>query len=207
MIALYFTGIVIAVIFAKILSLTKFKGTPVPFVMELPNYRFPGLKNVLHLIYDKAKDFITKAFTIIFVASIIIWFLRNFDMRLNITTDSAESLLAMLGSFIAPVFTPLGFGDWKVPTALITGFVAKESVVSTLTLLTGGGNLELMFTPFQAVVFLVFSLLYTPCVAAIAAVKRELGRRWAVSIVIVQCLVAWIAAFLVYVAGTALGLA
>lgn len=207
MVSLYFTGIVIAIIFAKILSLTKFKGTPVPFVMELPNYRFPGIKNVLHLIYDKAKDFITKAFTIIFVASIIIWFLRNFDMRLNITTDSAESLLAMLGNVVAPLFVPLGFADWKVPTALITGFVAKESVVSTLTLLIGEGNLSLMFTPFQAVVFLVFSLLYTPCVAAIAAVKRELGKGWAVSIVLIQCIVAWVAAFLVYILGTALGFA
>lgn len=207
MVSLYFTGIVIAIIFAKILSLTKFKGTPVPFVMELPNYRLPGIRNVLHLIYDKAKDFITKAFTIIFVASIIIWFLRNFDMRLNITTDSAESLLAMLGNVVAPLFVPLGFADWKVPTALITGFVAKESVVSTLTLLTGEGNLSLMFTPFQAVVFLVFSLLYTPCVAAIAAVKRELGKGWAVSIVLIQCIVAWVAAFLVYILGTALGFA
>lgn len=205
MVSLYFTGIVIAIIFAKILSLTKFKGTPVPFVMELPNYRFPGIKNVLHLIYDKAKDFITKAFTIIFVASIIIWFLRNFDMRLNITTDSAESLLAMLGSFIAPLFAPMGFADWKVPTALITGFVAKESVVSTLTLLTTEESLALMFTPFQAIVFLVFSLLYTPCVAAIAAVRRELGRRWAISIVVIQCFVAWIAAFFVYIIGTAIG--
>lgn len=207
MVSLYFTGIVMAIIFAKILSLTKFKGTPVPFVMELPNYRLPGIRNVLHLIYDKAKDFITKAFTIIFVASIIIWFLRNFDMRLNITTDSAESLLAMLGNVVAPLFVPLGFADWKVPTALITGFVAKESVVSTLTLLTGEGNLSLMFTPFQAVVFLVFSLLYTPCVAAIAAVKRELGKGWAVSIVLIQCIVAWVAAFLVYILGTALGFA
>ena len=205
MISLYLTGIVIAVIFAKILSFTTFKGTPVPFVMELPNYRFPGPSNVLHLIYDKAKDFITKAFTIIFVASIIIWFLRNFDMRLNITTDSAESLLAMLGSLIAPLFAPMGFADWKVPTALITGFVAKESVVSTLTLLTTEGSLALMFTPFQAIVFLVFSLLYTPCVAAIAAVRRELGRRWAISIVVIQCVVAWIAAFLVYIIGTVIG--
>lgn len=205
MITLYLTGIVMAIIFAKILSLTKFKGTPVPFVMELPNYRFPGPGNVLHLIYDKAKDFITKAFTIIFVASIIIWFLRNFDMRLNITTDSAESLLAILGSFITPLFAPMGFADWRVPTALITGFVAKESVVSTLTLLTGEGNLALMFTPFRAVVFLVFSLLYTPCVAAIAAVRRELGRKWAISIVVIQCFVAWIAAFFVYIIGTAIG--
>ena len=206
MIGLYFTGIIMAIIFALILSKTKFKGSPVPFVMELPNYRFPSMKNVLQLIGEKAKDFLTKAFTIIFVASIIIWFLQSFDIRFNVVDDSANSLLAMLGGLLAPIFGPLGFPDWRVPTTLITGFVAKESVVSTLTVLTDGGALTTMFTSFGAIVFLVFTLLYTPCVAAIAAVKRELGRHWAVVLVILQCVIAWLAAFLVRILGTLIGL-
>ena len=208
MISLYLIGIVVAILYALILKSTKFKGEPVPFVMELPNYRMPSPKSVIQLIGDKAKDFITKAFTVIFVASIIIWFLQNFDARLNVVADSSNSLLAMIGTIISPIFAPLGFGDWRVSTALITGFTAKESVVSTLTVLLGGqvNSLSTMFTSFSAFVFLVFSLLYTPCVAAIAAVKRELGRKWAVSVVIIQCTLAWFIAFLVRVIGTLCGL-
>ena len=176
MTALYFTGIIVAIIYALILNHTKFKGEPVPFVMELPNYRLPGIKNVGRLIWDKAKDFITRAFTIIFLASIVIWFLQTFDLRLNVVEDSKNSMLALVGSVIAPIFKPLGFGNWKISTALITGFTAKESVVSTLTVLFGGTTVAL-YTAFDlktAIVFLVFTLLYTPCVAAIASVKREL---------------------------------
>ncbi len=208
MVALYFTGIIVGILFALILKGTKYKGEPVPFVMELPNYRMPGAKSVLQLIWDKAKDFITKAFTIIFVASIVIWFLQTFDTRLNVVESSSDSLLALLGSFIAPVFAPLGFGDWRISTALITGFTAKESVVSTLTVLLGGTTDALtgLFTPFTAIVFLVFTLLYTPCVAAIAAVKREMGsRKAAVIVVIMQCVIAWIIAFLVHMVGMMAG--
>ncbi|MDD6202457.1 MAG: ferrous iron transport protein B [Lachnospiraceae bacterium] len=198
MISLYLIGIITAILYALILKSTKFKGEPVPFVMELPNYRMPSAKNVLQLIGEKAKDFITKAFTVIFVATVIIWFLQHFDTRLNVVTDSADSLLAMVGSILSPVFAPLGFGDWRISTALITGFTAKESVVSTLTVLLDGnvGALSTMFTSFSAFVFLVFSLLYTPCVAAIASVKRELGGKWAVVVVILQCVIAWLVAFL-----------
>ena len=208
MISLYLIGIVVAILYALILKSTKFKGEPVPFVMELPNYRMPSPKSVIQLIGDKAKDFITKAFTVIFVASIIIWFLQNFDTRLNVVADSSNSLLAMIGTIISPIFVPLGFGDWRASTALITGFTAKESVVSTLTVLLGGkvNSLSTMFTSFSAFVFLVFSLLYTPCIAAIAAVKRELGRKWAVTVVIIQCTLAWFIAFLVRVIGTLCGL-
>ena len=199
MTVLYFTGIIVAIIYALILNHTKFKGEPVPFVMELPNYRLPGIKNVGRLIWDKAKDFITRAFTIIFLASIIIWFLQTFDLKLNVVEDSKDSILALVGSIISPIFKPLGFGNWKISTALITGFTAKESVVSTLTVLFGGTNIAL-YTAFDtttAIVFLVFTLLYTPCVAAIASVKRELGGNWAAMIVVLQCVVAWIVAFIV----------
>ena len=177
--------------------------------MELPNYRLPSARNVAQLIWEKARDFIQRAFTIIFVATVIIWFLQTFDLRLNVAASADSSLLAMLGSLIAPVFAPLGFGDWRASTALITGFTAKESVVSTLTVLLGGDTaaLSTMFTPFTAVVFLVFTLLYTPCVAAIAAVKRELGgTRAAVWVAVQQCLIAWGVAFLVRLVGLALGL-
>ena len=197
MTVLYFTGILVAILYALILDKTKFKGEPVPFVMELPNYRMPGAKSVLRLMWDKAKDFITRAFTIIFLASLIIWFLQTFDLHFNIVTDEGNSILAMIGGFIAPIFKPLGFGDWRASTALITGFTAKESVVSTLKVLLGGGALQTMFTAKSAIVFLVFTLLYTPCVAAISAVKRELGGKWAVMVVFLQCLVAWIVAFVV----------
>ncbi|MGN0152775.1 MAG: ferrous iron transport protein B [Wujia sp.] len=209
MTGLYFTGILVAIVYAVILNHTKFKGEPVPFVMELPNYRMPGIKSVGRLIWDKAKDFITKAFTIIFVATMIIWFLQNFDIHMNMVSDSKSSMLAAIGSLIAPVFVPLGFGDWRVSTALITGFTAKESVVSTLTVLLGGStaSLDTIFSPFTAIVFLVFTLLYTPCVAAVSSVKRELGGGWAAVIVIMQCVLAWLVAFLVRMIGMVFGLA
>lgn len=210
MVGLYIFGIICAIIYALILKSTKFKGEPVPFVMELPNYRLPSAKSVVHLIWEKAKGFIEKAFTIIFVASIIIWFLQTFDARFNVAESPEQSLLAMIGSLVAPIFAPLGFGDWRVSTALITGFTAKESVVSTLTVLMGG-NAELvstLFTPFTAAVFLVFTLLYTPCVAAIATVKREMGStKAAVATVIIQCAIAWCVAFLIHAVGLAFGLA
>lgn len=210
MVGLYIFGIICAIIYALILKSTKFKGEPVPFVMELPNYRLPSAKSVVHLIWEKAKGFIEKAFTIIFVASIIIWFLQTFDARFNVAASPEQSLLAMIGSLVAPIFAPLGFGDWRVSTALITGFTAKESVVSTLTVLMGG-NAELvstLFTPFTAAVFLVFTLLYTPCVAAIATVKREMGgTKAAVATVIIQCAIAWCVAFLIHAVGLAFGLA
>lgn len=208
MVGLYFTGIIVGVLFSLLLKNTAFQGEPVPFVMELPNYRLPSLKSVGMLIWDKAKDFITKAFTIIFMASIVIWFLQTFDVRLNVVVDSKDSLLALIGGFAAPVFVPLGFVDWRISTALITGFTAKESVVSTLTVLFGGdmSALNTLFTPFSALVFLVFTLLYTPCVAAIASVKREMGTaRSAFLVVIMQCVIAWIVAFAVRMIGMLIG--
>ena len=208
MIGLYFTGIVCGILYALLLSKTKFTGEPVPFVMELPNYRLPAARSVGQLIWEKAKDFIQKAFTIIFLATIIIWFLQTFDFRLNVAASADESLLALLGGLIAPVFRPLGFGDWRIATALLTGFTAKESVVSTLTVLLGGdvSRLPSLFTTFEAVVFLVFTLLYTPCVAAIATVKREMGGRGAAVItVVMQCLIAWVVAFAVRMIGLAIG--
>ena len=205
MIALYFTGILVGIIAAKLLGATAFRGNPVPFVMELPNYRFPSAKSVWQLCWDKAKDFLTRAFTIIFVATIIVWFLQTFDTRLNLVTDSANSLLATVGTVLAPLFAPLGFGDWRVSTALITGFIAKESVISTLGILTGAGTdvtveaLGSLFTTVTAASFLVFTLLYTPCVAAISAVKRELGSGWkAAGVALSQCAAAWVVSFLVY---------
>ena len=207
MVGLYITGIVCGILYALVLKLTRYKGEPVPFVMELPNYRFPSARSVGQLIWEKAKDFLQKAFTIIFVATVLIWFLQTFDTRLNVATPDS-SLLALIGSWVAPLFKPLGFGDWHVSTALITGFTAKESVVSTLTVLLGGDTAALatMFTPFTAIVFLVFTLLYTPCVAAIAAVKRELGgAKAAAGVVIMQCAIAWVVAFVVHCVGTLLG--
>ena len=208
MTGLYFTGIIVAILYALILKNTRFKGEPVPFVMELPNYRMPSAKSVVHLIWDKAKDFLTKAFTIIFLASIIIWFLQSFDIHMNLVGDSKDSILALLGSAIAPIFAPLGFGNWRASTALITGFTAKESVVSTLTVLMGGETamLSTLFSPFTACVFLVFTLLYTPCVAAVSSVKRELGGKWAIGVVIMQCVIAWIMAFFVHTVGLLIGL-
>lgn len=208
MIALYIIGIIVGIFVALILKRTTFQGEPVPFVMELPNYRMPGAKNVGRLIWDKAKDFVTRAFTVIFVATVIIWFLQTFDIRFNVVTDSSESVLALIGSLIAPIFVPLGFGDWRMSTALITGFTAKESVVSTLTVLLGRAtDISAFFTPFTAFTFLVFSLLYTPCVAAIAAVKREIGGKNAVVVVIFQCVTAWFIAFLIHTAGMLFGFA
>ena len=207
MVGLYITGIVCGILYALVLKLTRYKGEPVPCVMELPNYRFPSARSVGQLIWEKAKDFLQKAFTIIFVATVLIWFLQTFDTRLNVATPDS-SLLALIGSWVAPLFKPLGFGDWRVSTALITGFTAKESVVSTLTVLLGGDTAALatMFTPFTAIVFLVFTLLYTPCVAAIAAVKRELGgAKAAAGVVIMQCAIAWVVAFVVHCVGTLLG--
>ena len=205
MIALYVTGSVVGSVAAKVLGVTAFQGNPVPFVMELPNYRFPSAKSVGQLCWDKAKDFLTRAFTIIFVATIVVWFLQTFDTRLNLVADSANSLLATVGAWIAPLFAPLGFGDWRVSTSLITGFIAKESVISTLGILTGAGAdvtveaLGSLFSPVTAVSFLVFTLLYTPCVAAISAVKRELGSGWkAAGVALSQCAVAWVVSFLVY---------
>lgn len=206
MIALYFGGILMAILFAILLNGTAFKGAPVPFVMELPNYRLPSAKNVLRLIGEKAKDFISKAFTVIFLASVIIWFLQSFDTRLNVVSDSSQSLLALIGGLVAPILKPLGLGDWRISTALITGFTAKESVVSTLYVLLGGKELSAIFTPFSAVIFLIFSLLYTPCVAAIAAVRRELGGKNAVLVVLLQCTIAWVVCLLVRLLGMAFGL-
>ncbi len=205
MIGLYLLGILVGIVAAKVLGATAFRGNPVPFVMELPNYRFPSARSVGQLCWDKAKDFLTRAFTIIFVATIIVWFLQTFDTRLNVVTDSADSLLAAVGTILAPLFAPLGFGDWRVSTALITGFIAKESVISTLGILTGSGAdvtsaaLGTLFTPVTAGSFLVFTLLYTPCVAAISAVKRELGSGWkAAGVALSQCVIAWIVSFLAY---------
>ena len=198
MIGLYFIGIVVGIIVAIISNKLVFKGEPVPFVMELPNYRLPSAKSVIRLMWEKAKDFLTKAFTIIFLATIIIWALQTFDIRLNVTANPEDSLLALLGGIIAPIFKPLGFNDWRISTALITGFTAKESVVSTLMVLLPNGDISHLFTTATAFVFLVFSLLYTPCVAAISAVKRELGGAKAIGVVILQCVVAWIVAFIVH---------
>lgn len=193
---MYLIGMFIGIIMAFILKYFVFKGEAVPFVMELPNYRMPDAGNVYRLIYTKAKDFITRAFTIIFWATIVIWFLQTFDMRLNLVTNSADSLLAMLGNLLTPVFQPIGLNDWRISTAFITGFMAKESVVSTLSVLSN--DISEMFTPITAFVFMVFCLLYTPCVAAIATVRRELGRRYAVMVVLMQCSIAWLAAFAIY---------
>ena len=199
-ILLYLAGIAVGVCVAFAFRKTLFRGEPVPFVMELPNYRLPGLKNVGRLLWDKAKDFITRAFTVIFIASMVIWFLQKFDLRLNVVDDPENSILAMLAGLIAPVFKPLGFGSWQMSTALITGLMAKESVISTLTVLLGDGiqALTAFITPVAAVSLLVFILLYTPCVAAVSAVKRELGGRWALFMVVGQCAVAWLAAFVAH---------
>lgn len=209
MVGLYALGILCGILYALILKKTQYRGEPVPFVMELPNYRLPSAKSVWQLIAEKAKGFAKKAFTIIFAASIVIWFLQTFDVRLNIAASADQSLLALLGGVIAPLFIPLGFGDWRVSTALITGFTAKESVVSTLTVLLGGdvSLLGSLFTPFTAIVFLVFTLLYTPCVAAVATVKREMGgTKAAVGTVIAQCAIAWVIAFAVHSVGLLVGL-
>ena len=199
MICLYLVGILLSVLVALILKKTAFKGNPVPFVMELPNYRLPSPKSVGLLLWDKAKDFLQRAFSVIFIATVVIWFLQTFDTRLNVVSDSTNSLLAIIDSFISPIFAPLGFGDWRVATALISGFTAKEAVVSTLSVLLNtsfsqlSGMLSSFFTPVSAISFLVFTLLYTPCVAAVSAIRREMNSRLAtVGIVIMQCGVAWV---------------
>lgn len=199
MIGLYVFGIVMGILMALIFKKTAFKGEAVPFVMELPNYRLPGAKNVGHLLWDKAKDFLQRAFTVIFIATIVIWFLQNFDMGLNMVSDSQNSILALVAGVLAPIFLPVGFGDWRIVTALISGFMAKESVVSSLTVLFGSSAaLQGTLTVAGAAALLVFCLLYTPCVAAIASVKRELGGKWEAAMVFGQCLIAWVVAFVVY---------
>ena len=199
MIGLYVFGILMGIVSALVLGRTAFRGKPMPFVMELPNYRFPSPKSVALLLWEKAKDFLQRAFTVIFLATIVIWFLQSFDMRINVVADSAQSLLADFGQLLAPLFRPLGFGDWRCATALLSGFIAKESVVSTLEILLGSSALSTLFTTQTAVSFLVFTLLYTPCVAAVAAIRREVGTTWrTLCICLMQCCVAWLTAFVVY---------
>lgn len=200
MAGLYLLGIVVGILIALLYNGTLFKGEPVPFVMELPNYRLPGAKNVLQLLWEKAKDFLQRAFTVILLATIVVWFLQSFNVHLNLVNDSADSMLAIIAGWLVPLFKPLGMGDWRICTALISGFMAKESVVSTLGVLFGG-SISTVLSSATAASILVFSLLYTPCVAAIASVKRELGSRWAVGVVIWQCVIAWVAAWIVHVIG------
>lgn len=200
MAGLYLLGIVVGILIALLYNGTLFKGEPVPFVMELPNYRLPGAKNVMQLLWEKAKDFLQRAFTVILLATIVVWFLQSFNVHLNLVNDSADSMLAIIAGWLVPLFKPLGMGDWRICTALISGFMAKESVVSTLGVLFGG-SISTLLSSATAASILVFSLLYTPCVAAIASVKRELGSRWAVGVVIWQCVIAWVAAWIVHVIG------
>ena len=202
MISLYVLGIVVGILAALVMKNTAFRGKPVPFVMELPNYRLPSLKSVGLLLWEKAKDFLQRAFTVIFLATVVIWFLQSFDTRLNVVTDSADSLLALIGQWLAVLFKPLGFGDWRCATALISGFIAKESVVSTLQVLLGSAAITSLFTVRSAVSFLVFTLLYTPCVAAVATIRRELGSRIkTVGVVLMQCGVAWLASYIAFAIG------
>jgi len=198
MIGLYALGILAAILAALIYKETLFKGEAVPFVMELPNYRLPGPKNVLRLMWDKAKDFLTRAFSVILIATIVVWFLQRFDFQMNMVESSEDSIMAVLASGLVPIFRPLGLGDWRIVTSFISGFMAKESVVATMEMLFGG-NIGQVLTHASAVTILVFSLLYTPCVAAVASVKREMGSKWAVGVVLWQCAVAWIFAFLAMV--------
>ena len=202
MISLYVLGIVVGILAALVMKGTAFRGKPVPFVMELPNYRMPSAKSVGLLLWEKAKDFLQRAFTVIFLATVVIWFLQSFDTRLNVVTDSADSLLALIGQWLAVLFRPLGFGDWRCATALISGFIAKESVVSTLQVLLGNAAITSLFTTRSAINFLVFTLLYTPCIAAVATIRRELGSRIkTVGVVLLQCVVAWLAAYIAYAVG------
>jgi ferrous iron transport protein B len=208
MVGLYVLGMLLAIVSGLIFNKTVYRGNPVPFIMELPNYRIPSAKTVLRLLWDKAKDFLTRAFTVIFIATLIIWFLQTFDWRFNVVADSAGSMLAAVGRFIAPVFAPLGFSDWRASTALLTGFAAKEAVISSFAVLTGASAADLpmalgqMFTPLAALSFLVFTLIYSPCVAAIAAVRREMNSRGAAwGLVLYQTGVAWVFAFLVFQVG------
>ena len=197
MAGLYLLGIVIGILIAFLYKGTLFKGEPVPFVMELPNYRLPGAKNVTQLLWEKVKDFLQRAFSVIFIATIVVWFLQSFDLHMNLVADSADSILAALAGVLVPIFRPLGMGDWRICTSLITGFIAKESVVSTMEILFGG-SIETMIGSLTAASILVFSLLYTPCVAAIASIKRELGVKWAAGVVVWQCVIAWVAALVVH---------
>ena len=201
MAGLYILGIVMGILIALFYKGTLFKGEAVPFVMELPNYRLPGFKNVSQLLWEKAKDFLQRAFSVILVATVVVWFLQSFDLHLNMVTDSQNSILATIAGMIAPLFQPLGLGDWRICTSLISGFMAKESVVSTLEILFAG-NVNTALSTLSAASLLVFSLLYTPCVAAIASIKRELGQRWAIGVVIWQCVIAWLAAFAVHLIGS-----
>lgn len=205
MAGLYFLGILLGILAAFLYKGTLFKGEPVPFVMELPNYRLPGIKNVSQLLWEKAKDFLQKAFSVILIATVVVWFLQSFDLHFNMVTNSVDSILAAISGLITPIFKPLGLGDWRICTALISGFMAKESVVSTMQVLFGSG-VAAVLTPLAAASMLVFSLIYTPCVAAIASIKRELGFKWAAGVVIWQCVIAWVVAFLVYLIGSAVGI-
>ena len=211
MMILYFGGIVVGILMALLLKSTIFHGKPVPFVMELPNYRFPSAKSVGLLMWEKAKDFLQRAFTVIFTATVIIWFLQSFDLHLNVVSDSADSILAALGRLVAPIFAPLGFGDWRMVTALVSGFTAKEAVVSTFGVILGVSTDQLvsalgsLFTPLSAASFLTFCLLYTPCVAAVATIRRELDSTWkTIGVVLLQCVIAWLAALAVYQIGAML---
>ena len=207
MTGLYLLGILLGILAALVFKKTLFQGEAVPFVMELPNYRLPSLRNVLQLLWEKAKDFLQRAFSVILIATIVVWFLQSFDFHLNLVTDSHSSILAAAAGLLAPLFAPLGLGDWRICTSLISGFMAKESVVSVLEVLYDSqGGVAAAMTSLEAASLLVFSLLYTPCVAAVSSIRRELGPRWAVSVVLWQCAVAWAAAFLVRLIGLALGL-
>ena len=196
MVGLYVLGILVGILAALLYKGTLFKGEAVPFVMELPNYRLPGARNVLQLLWEKAKDFLQRAFSVIFLATIVIWLLQNFDLYWNMTTAAENSILAKISGIFVPIMKPIGLGDWRIIVSLISGFLAKESVVSTLEILYGG-NISAIMTSTTAAALLVFSLLYTPCVAAIAAVKRELGAKWAIAVVLWQCVIAWLAALVV----------
>jgi ferrous iron transport protein B len=202
--AIYFIGIVFAVLFALLFKKTLFKGEAVPFVMELPNYRLPSVKNVIRLLWDKSKEFIRKAFTVIFLATIIIWLLQSFDIKLNLVSDSKDSMLALVSGLLVPLFQPLGLGDWRICTSLISGIIAKESVVSTLEVLFGGSTTSFI-TPLASLSLLVFSLLYMPCVAAVASIRKEMGTKWALAMVVWQCTIAWIAAFIIRMIGLLFG--
>ena len=207
MVGLYFIGILMGILVALLLKKSLFRGEAVPFVMELPNYRMPGLKNVGQLLWEKARDFLQRAFSVIFIATIVIWFLQSFNLQFDIVSDSKESILAAAAGVAAPLFAPLGFGDWRICVALITGFMAKESVVATLSVLVGaGGMLQELLTPWSAFSLLIFCLLYTPCVAAVSAIRRELGGRWACAVAVGQCLIAWLAAFVIYTIGRIVGI-
>ena len=205
MTGIYILGISVGILVALLFKNTLFKGEAVPFVMELPNYRMPGAKNVAQLLWEKAKDFLSKAFSVILIATIVVWFLQSFDLQLNMVEDSSNSLMAIISGWIAPIMGPLGLGDWRIVTSLISGFMAKESVVSTMEILFGN-SIQTAISTLSAATMLVFSLLYTPCVAAVASIKRELGARWAVGVVFWQCVVAWIIAFIVRLICMAVGL-